>query len=204
MLSWHECRNPKRTVKTILLELSAPREWSFSYNKHMRTRRSGLKYIKHKENPTSFKKGIAPWNKGMKGYHAGGEHYRFGKKVSEETRKKISATKQGISREDWNDFKRTMNYLERRRFQHSIQNQVFERDDYTCQLCKTRGGILHVDHIQSFAEYVEGRFMIDNCRTLCRSCHYKVTFGKPMPQDSKWGKSSMPSNESLTFKEKAG
>ena len=26
-------------------------------------RRSGLVYIKHKENPTSFKKGLTPWNK---------------------------------------------------------------------------------------------------------------------------------------------
>lgn len=29
-------------------------------------RKSGLKYEKHKENPTSFKKGQSPWNKGKK------------------------------------------------------------------------------------------------------------------------------------------
>lgn len=32
----------------------------------MSKRPSGLKYIIHKENPTSFKKGQIPWNKGMK------------------------------------------------------------------------------------------------------------------------------------------
>lgn len=32
-----------------------------------RTRHSGLKYKKHKENPTSFKKGQIPWNKNTKG-----------------------------------------------------------------------------------------------------------------------------------------
>lgn len=32
-----------------------------------RKRPSGLKYKKHKENPTSFKKGDIPWHKGTKG-----------------------------------------------------------------------------------------------------------------------------------------
>ena len=32
-----------------------------------RTRPSGLKYIRHKENPTSFKKGHIPWHTGKKG-----------------------------------------------------------------------------------------------------------------------------------------
>lgn len=30
-------------------------------------RPTGLKYKKHKDNPTSFKKGLSPWNKGTKG-----------------------------------------------------------------------------------------------------------------------------------------
>lgn len=33
----------------------------------MRNRPFGLKYKKHKENPTSFKKGMIPWNKEVKG-----------------------------------------------------------------------------------------------------------------------------------------
>ncbi len=27
---------------------------------------------------------------------------------------------------------------------------IFERDDYTCQMCFIRGGVLHVDHIKPF------------------------------------------------------
>lgn len=88
---------------------------------------------------------------------------------------------------NWKGDKYTSNYRERRRFQKAIQKQVLTRDDYTCQMCKVKGGILHVDHIQSFAEYVELRFNMDNCRTLCRKCHYLVTFNKVMPQDSTWG-----------------
>lgn len=35
--------------------------------KHRKKRPTGYKLKKHKENPTSFKKGMPPWNKGKKG-----------------------------------------------------------------------------------------------------------------------------------------
>jgi hypothetical protein len=77
--------------------------------------------------------------------------------------------------------------LERSRFTAQVRNLVFKRDSYTCQLCGKEGGYLHVDHIQKWSEYVEGRFSINNCRTVCRGCHYFVTFNKPMLKDNKWG-----------------
>lgn len=81
------------------------------------------------------------------------------------------------------------NRSERNRFTLEIRDMVFERDDYTCQLCNVRGVSLQVDHIQSWSEYIELRFSIDNCRTLCEDCHYKITFGKPKPKSIKtWGK----------------
>lgn len=84
--------------------------------------------------------------------------------------------------------KRRIDNLERKRFGQTIQKQVLKRDDYTCQICGKRGGDLQVDHIQSWAEYIEMRFCIDNCRTLCVKCHYKITYGKPMPPTVKaWG-----------------
>jgi 5-methylcytosine-specific restriction endonuclease McrA len=78
--------------------------------------------------------------------------------------------------------------LQRCRFKRDIQKLVFERDNYSCQICGQHNGCLQVDHIQPWSEYVEGRFDINNCRTLCQECHYKITYGRPMPKNIKaWG-----------------
>ena len=87
--------------------------------------------------------------------------------------------KGGISTED---------RLERVKFKREIQKLIFERDNFTCQMCGIKGVALQVDHIQPWAEYVELRFSMDNCRTLCMNCHYFITFGKSMPNTVKtWG-----------------
>ena len=54
---------------------------------------------------------------------------------------------------------------------------VFERDDYTCQECHTRGSYLEADHIKPFAYFPELRYELSNGRTLCRPCHDKTKIG---------------------------
>ncbi len=66
------------------------------------------------------------------------------------------------------------------------RKSVFERDNYTCQICKIKGGILHPDHIKQFAYYPNLRFELSNGRTLCKECHMKTdTWGfkkHPLPE----------------------
>lgn len=129
----------------------------------------------------------------------------FGKKHSSETINKIKIKNKGKRYSPNTEFKKGMvslnkgkflektldknidNWRERRRFRQQIQKRVLERDCYTCQECGNKRN-LQVDHIQSWAEYVELRFNIENCRTLCAGCHYQITYGKPMPKTVRsWG-----------------
>lgn len=54
---------------------------------------------------------------------------------------------------------------------------VFERDNYTCQICGIRGVYLEADHIKPFAYFPELRLTLENGRTLCRPCHNTTKIG---------------------------
>lgn len=111
----------------------------------------------------------------------------IGRVLDEKTKMKISAGHQGIPIEKWDGFIKSQNDRDRRKFLCSIRQEALTRDDYLCQICGCSEGSMHVDHIQSFAKHPSLRFEIDNLRTLCRSCHYMVTFDREMPEESTWG-----------------
>ena len=51
------------------------------------------------------------------------------------------------------------------------RKNVFERDDFICQLCFERAPKLAAHHIKPFAKYPQLRFDISHGITLCWSCH---------------------------------
>ena len=155
-----------------------------------------------------FKKNNIPWNKGIRGRqpwqkfehlqkYAGWnkgltkEDPRVMKGALAKTGKKrpdmIGNKLQKLGKGNWRGGLTTIDKLERSKFRKTMQKLILKRDNYTCQLCGERGGDLQVDHIQSWVDYVDLRFSINNCRTLCKKCHYEITYKKPMAVEKPWG-----------------
>jgi len=62
----------------------------------------------------------------------------------------------------------------RRRNQKELRdwrNEIFKRDNWTCQICFKRGGKLNADHIKPWSVFPEYRYELSNGRTLCVECH---------------------------------
>lgn len=55
----------------------------------------------------------------------------------------------------------------------SFKLKVLDRDNYTCQMCNSTRE-LTVHHIITLKEDITLKHSMDNCITLCRTCHDKV------------------------------
>ena len=103
-----------------------------------------------------------------------------GRKMTLETRKKMSLARRGAGSSNWKGGISNKNKRIRAGMDFSIwRNGVFKRDDYTCRKCKTRGTTLHPHHIFSFAQYEDLRFEVANGITFCEGCHliFHKTYG---------------------------
>jgi hypothetical protein len=116
--------------------------------------------------------------KKMSDARSGEKSYMYGKPKSEEIRKKISCTHQGITLEEFHGFKRKEYMIFRASVEYANWRiAVFERDNYTCQECGAHnGGDLQAHHITPFHLHPEPEYSLttDNGITLCETCHDKV------------------------------
>ena len=97
---------------------------------------------------------------------------RKGRQFSKEHRMKIS--KALYKGSQYKSFKEK---IRKSWYYKEWRGQVFERDDYTCQVCGKKGGCLEVHHIKPFSSFPELWFDIDNGLTVCRKCHIKIHKG---------------------------
>jgi len=107
--------------------------------------------------------------------NAKGKHWN----LSEENKHNISLGHKGEKNYNWKDgISRTNSHLRKLSEYKEWRKWVFERDNFTCQICKKRGGKLNADHIRPFATFPELRLELSNGRTLCIPCHIKTdTYG---------------------------
>lgn len=100
---------------------------------------------------------------------------RIGKKKTLEARIKQGISQRGQKHWNWQGGKTTENKLLRRRIENDLwRNEIFGRDDYTCQECGIKGGKIQAHHIKAWSRYPELRFDINNGITLCEECHKKT------------------------------
>jgi hypothetical protein len=123
--------------------------------------------------------GKTPWNKGKK---ITSVSPLKGKKRSVELRSKIS----GENHYNWKGGVGSVNTRIRKSYEYRQWVQdIFKRDDYTCQECFVRGGKLEAHHIKPFSKIIKDNnitsieqgldcfelWNFENGVTLCKSCH---------------------------------
>ena len=112
-----------------------------------------------------------------------GNNYRLGIPHTVETLRQAAERMKGSKNHQYVDGFCKERHGERRVLAQQLdyklwRKTVFERDDFTCQICGRRGGKLQADHIKPWASYPELRFDVSNGRTLCVSCHRQTdTYG---------------------------
>ena len=99
----------------------------------------------------------------------------------------INLSARGENSHFWNGGVSQINRTERQNFMATTEYRnwrwmVFERDNYTCQICFKRGGYLHADHIKPYALFPKLRLVLSNGRTLCIECHKKTTTWSGRPR----------------------
>lgn len=130
--------------------------------------------------------GSEPWNKGKTGVYSEELIKQWQDKhteisADEDYRKRMSCSKRSIKIDDFKEFSTTEQERERAQLNNrGLHTKCFERDNYTCQTCATRGTELNAHHKNAFDLFPEERFKLDNLTTLCKSCHdsFHSLFGR--------------------------
>jgi 5-methylcytosine-specific restriction endonuclease McrA len=147
-------------------------------------------YGKQRSEDTRRKISIA-----KKGKYVGINNKLYGIAKTDEHRKNLSIAKAKLGRWKGNKNPRHITPLigelngrweggitaENRKIRNSDEykdwrNNVFDRDNYTCQCCGEKSGDLEAHHIENFSSNEDKRFDVNNGITMCRKCHNPVEY----------------------------
>jgi 5-methylcytosine-specific restriction endonuclease McrA len=93
----------------------------------------------------------------------------------------------GENHPNWDPTKSNKERYKLRKFETNIlREKTFKKDNYTCQYCLQKGGILNAHHILLFSKHVNLRYNSDNLTTLCYKCHiaYHSKYKKNINQET--------------------
>jgi len=142
---------------------------------------------------THFKKGVIPWNKGLQEVKVkicevcNCEFKKpYGFNIGRWKKQRFCSLEcSGKGNSNWKGGITPINFKIRN--SKDFQNwriAVFERDDFTCQICEERGGKLRANHIKTFAKHPDLRFELSNGITICQDCDYRWVFRKEEEMES--------------------
>lgn len=127
----------------------------------------------------------------------GKNNHFYGKKHTEETKKKISLNHVNISGKRHPNWKGgiTAKNTKERLSSKNIQfiKRILKRDNYTCVICnESYSGEMVVDHVLAWSLHPELRQNPKNVRTLCKPCHKKYGANPRFNKKASW-----PTKENL-------
>lgn len=89
-----------------------------------------------------------------------------------QTRKKLREANLGPKRYNWKGGVTPERIRTRASLMMRIAREIcFARDDFTCRICRKRGGELNAHHIWPFQRFRDRIFDPTNLLTLCKACH---------------------------------
>lgn len=142
--------------------------------------------------------GSEPWNKGKTGIYSEELIEQWSEKHTiissdPEYRIAMSCAKRNIQLSEFEDFSTVQEERDRSQIKsRGLSKQCFERDHYTCAVCKIRGTELNAHHMNSFDKFPDERLDLNNLTTLCKNCHDSF--------HEKYGKGSNTKEQYLLFK----
>ena len=89
-----------------------------------------------------------------------------------EERKRMSATRQGITIEQWNGFTHLEGHDDK--FINRFKRAIRKRDNYVCIICGIHSEKLNESLCIHHVDYNKKLTIPQNCVSLCRSCHSRT------------------------------